>query len=226
MKKIVVIILLLVIPLITVEKVNNKNYYLETETDTYTKEEIDNKINELKNKIDSNATNIIETKSILTEIKNKLNDYALKTSLNKTNEDIENLLTLANQNKTRIDSLEDKSKNYNLRAETIYKASSERSGTTFGTLNYNVDLTNSAYIKVAVYTYIANKSNYYPFGLFYLDDNPENFGGIGGYDGTLNNGYGLGYLPTMGITGTKNLVIKNYSGTLLWLDEITVYYYE
>ena len=105
MKKIVVIMMILVIPLITVEKVNNKNYYLETETNTYTKAEIDNKIKELKDKIDSNATNIIETKNILTEIKSKLNDYALKTSLNKTNEDIESLLTLANQNKTRIDEL-------------------------------------------------------------------------------------------------------------------------
>ena len=108
MKKIVVIMMILVIPLITVEKVNNKNYYLETETDTYTKEEIDSKINELKDKIDSNSTSIIETKSILTEIKNKLNDYALKTSLNKTNEDIENLLALANNNAKRIDELGNK----------------------------------------------------------------------------------------------------------------------
>ena len=106
MKKIVVIMMILIIPLITVEKVNNKNYYLETETNTYTKEEIDNKINELLTKINDNTTKITETKNILIEIKNKLNDYALKTSLNKTNEDIESLLTLANQNKTRIDDLE------------------------------------------------------------------------------------------------------------------------
>ena len=106
MKKIVVIMMILIIPLITVEKVNNKNYYLETETNTYTKAEIDNKINELLTKINDNTTKITETKSILTDIKNKLDDYALKTELTKTNENITTLDELANQNKAMIDELE------------------------------------------------------------------------------------------------------------------------
>ena len=107
MKKILLVLgIILVIPLITVDKINNKSYYLETETDTYTKEEIDSKINELLTKINDNTTKITEAKNILTEIKNKLDDYALKTALTKTNEDITTLDELVKSNKARIDELE------------------------------------------------------------------------------------------------------------------------
>ena len=110
MKKILLVLsIILVIPLMTVEKINNKNYYLETETNTYTKEEIDNKINELLTKINDNTTKITETKNILTEIKNKLDNYALKTALTKTNENITTLDELVKSNKERLDELENSS---------------------------------------------------------------------------------------------------------------------
>ena len=108
MKKVVIVVIgiLMIIPVVTKTNINNKNYELDTTTEVYTKAEVDSKIEELKTSIESNETTITETKNLLTEIKNKLNDYALKTALTETNEDIESLLTLANENKSRIDELE------------------------------------------------------------------------------------------------------------------------
>ena len=118
MKKIVIVVIsiLMIIPVVTKTIINNKNYELDTTTEVYTKAEVDSKIEELKTSIESNETTITETKNLLTTIKSKLNDYALKTALTKTNEDIESLLTLANENKIRIDALES---NMNISGELI-----------------------------------------------------------------------------------------------------------
>ena len=107
MKK-VVIALLLIIPIIGVNTVNNKNYELETVTNTYTKEEIDSKLEEIRTSINNNKTSIEENKNILTTIQNKLNDYALKTALNEANSNIDNLIEIVNKNKEKIDELEEK----------------------------------------------------------------------------------------------------------------------
>ena len=105
MKK-VVIALLLIIPIIGVNTVNNKNYELETVTNTYTKEEIDSKLEELRTSINNNKTSIEENKNILTAIQNKLNDYALKTALNKANSNIDSLNTIVTNNTNKIKTIE------------------------------------------------------------------------------------------------------------------------
>ena len=123
MKK-VVIALLLIIPIIGVNTVNNKNYELETVTNTYTKEEIDSKLEELRTSINNNKTSIEENKNILTTIQNKLNDYALKTALNKANSNIDSLNTIVTNNTNKITNLE------NLFKEGTAKASEILSGKT------------------------------------------------------------------------------------------------
>ena len=105
MKK-VVIALLLIIPIIGVNTVNNKNYELETVTNTYTKEEIDSKLEEIRTSINNNKTSIEENKNILTAIQNKLNDYALKTALNKANSNIDSLNTIVTNNTNKIKTIE------------------------------------------------------------------------------------------------------------------------
>ena len=105
MKK-VVIALLLIIPIIGVNTVNNKNYELETVTNTYTKEEIDSKLEEIRTSINNNKTSIEENKNILTTIQNKLNDYALKTALNETNSNIDSLNTIVTNNTNKITTIE------------------------------------------------------------------------------------------------------------------------
>ena len=107
MKKIIIsLVILLIIPIIGVNTVNNKNYELETVTNTYTKEEIDSKLEELRTSINNNKTNIESNKNILTAIQKKLNDYALKTSLNKTNNNIDSLNTIVTNNTNKITNLE------------------------------------------------------------------------------------------------------------------------
>ena len=213
----------MIIPVVTKTNINNKNYELDTTTEVYTKAEVDSKIEELKTSIESNETTITETKNLLTTIKNKLNDYALKTSLTKTNEDIENLLAIANENKSRIDELENKNcSTQTLNAVSIYKAPSIRGGVNVSAQNYEIDLTNAAYIFVGIYGN-SNNSLYSPMAAFYFSDDPDNWAGIGGY--TTSVTYGKGYMPVFNMSGTKELVVKNLTGSREFLDEITVYYF-
>ena len=107
MKKIVIPIfcLLLVLPLITKTSINNRNYELDATTEVYTKAEVDSKLAELRKSIESNTTSITETRNLLTTIQNSLKNYALKTALIEANSNIDNLLTIANNNTKRIDAL-------------------------------------------------------------------------------------------------------------------------
>ena len=107
MKKIVIPIfcLLLILPLITKTSINNRNYELDATTEVYTKAEVDSKLAELRKSIESNTTAITETKNLLTTIQNSLKNYALKTALIEANSNIDNLLTIANNNTKRIDAL-------------------------------------------------------------------------------------------------------------------------
>ena len=107
MKKIIIpLVILLIIPIIGVNRVNNKNYELETVTNTYTKEEIDSKLEEIRTSINNNKTSIEENKNILIAIQNKLNDYALKTALNTANSNIDSLNTVATNNTNKITTIE------------------------------------------------------------------------------------------------------------------------
>ena len=108
MKKIVIPIfcLLLILPLITKTSINNRNYELDATTEVYTKAEVDSKLAELRKSIESNTTAITETRNLLTTIQNSLKNYALKTALTEANNNIDSLLTIANNNTKRIDALE------------------------------------------------------------------------------------------------------------------------
>ena len=110
MKKIVIPIfcLLLILPLITKTSINNRNYELDATTEVYTKAEVDSKLAELRKSIESNTTTITETRNLLTTIQNSLKNYALKTALIEANSNIDNLLTIANNNTKRIDELSNK----------------------------------------------------------------------------------------------------------------------
>ncbi len=108
MKKVVIVVIgiLMIIPVVTKRIINNRNYELDTTTEVYTKAEVDSKLAEIKKSIESNTTAITETKNLLTTIQNSLKNYALKTALIEANSNIDNLLTIANNNTKRIDSLE------------------------------------------------------------------------------------------------------------------------
>ena len=106
MKKIAIVIgILMTIPLITKQVINNRNYELDTITEVYTKAEVDNKLSEIKKSIENNESSIKETKNLLTTIQNSLQNYALKTALEEANTNIDSLLTIANNNTKRIDDL-------------------------------------------------------------------------------------------------------------------------
>ncbi len=119
MKKIVIPIfcLLLILPLITKTSINNRNYELDATTEVYTKAEVDSKLAELRKSIESNTTAITETRNLLTTIQNSLKNYALKTTLEEVNTNIDSLLTIANNNTKRIDALK---LNTNVSGELIY----------------------------------------------------------------------------------------------------------
>ena len=107
MKKVVIVVIgiLMIIPVVTKRIINNRNYELDTATEVYTKTEVDSKLAEIRKSIESNTTAITETKNLLTTIQNGLKNYALKTALIEANSNIDNLLTIANNNTKRIDAL-------------------------------------------------------------------------------------------------------------------------
>ena len=225
MKKVVIVVIgiLMIIPVVTKRIINNRNYELDTATEVYTKTEVDSKLAEIRKSIESNTTAITETKNLLTTIQNSLKNYALKTALIEANSNIDNLLTIANNNTKRIDALENMScSTQTLNKVIIYKAPSIRGGVTVSAQNYEIDLTNAAYIFVGIYGN-SNNSLYSPMAAFYFSDDPDNWAGIGGYKDSVT--YGKGYMPVFNMSGTKELVVKNLTGSREFLDEITVYYF-
>ena len=202
MKKAVIVVIgiLMIIPVVTKRIINNRNYELDTTTEVYTKAEVDSKLAEIKKSIESNTTAITEA-----------------------NSNIDSLLTIANNNTKRIDALENMScSTQTLNKVSIYKAPSIRGGVTVSAQNYEIDLTNAAYIFVGIYGN-SNNSLYSPMAAFYFSDDPDNWAGIGGYKDSVT--YGKGYMPVFNMSGTKELVVKNLTGSREFLDEITVYYF-
>ena len=74
-------------------------------SNVYSKDEVNNLVDNLDIKIINNTTEITNIKSNIEELQNNLNDYALQTELDKTNTNIENLSSLTNQNVADINNL-------------------------------------------------------------------------------------------------------------------------
>ena len=74
-------------------------------SNVYSKDEVNNLVDNLDIKITNNTTEITSIKSNIEELQNNLNNYALQTELDKTNTNIENLSSLTNQNVADINNL-------------------------------------------------------------------------------------------------------------------------
>ena len=65
-------------------------------SNVYSKDEVDNLIDNLNTKITNNTNEITNMKSNIEELQGNLNNYALKSELDKTNTNVENLSSLLN----------------------------------------------------------------------------------------------------------------------------------
>ena len=81
-------------------------------SNVYSKDEVNDLVDNLDIKIINNTTEITNIKSNIEELQNNLNDYALQTELDKTNTNIENLSSLVSNNQTNIDNMILKDGNY------------------------------------------------------------------------------------------------------------------
>ena len=108
MKKIVSIIMITLIGLTIIPKTltNERHTVLEGTTSVYTKEEVDNLLSTIRSNITNNTNELTNIKSELTSLQNSLKDYALKTSLNTTNSNIDDLNTVVTAHESRIEFLE------------------------------------------------------------------------------------------------------------------------
>ena len=108
MKKIISIIMIALVGLSIIPKtlVNEKHVVLESTTSVYTKEEVDSLLSAIRTNITNNTNELTNIKSELTALQNSLKDYALKTSLNTTNSNIDGLNTIVTDNTARIEALE------------------------------------------------------------------------------------------------------------------------
>ncbi|MCI5552405.1 MAG: prepilin-type N-terminal cleavage/methylation domain-containing protein, partial [Tenericutes bacterium] len=74
-------------------------------SNVYSKDEVDNLIDNLNTKITNNTNEITNMKSNIEELQNNLNNYALQSELEKTNTNVENLSSLVNSNQKSIQEL-------------------------------------------------------------------------------------------------------------------------
>ena len=113
MKKIISIMIIALVGITIIPKtlVNEKHVVLESTTSVYTKEEVDNLLSIIRTNITNNTNELTNIKSELTALQNSLKDYALKTSLNTTNSNIDGLNTIVENNTARIEALENSSLN-------------------------------------------------------------------------------------------------------------------
>ena len=129
MKKIISLVLVGLIGLTIIPKtlVNERHTVLESTTSVYTKEEVDSLLSAIRTNITNNTNELTNIKSELTTLQNSLKDYALKTSLNTTNSNIDGLNTVVTNNTARIEALENSSSNeiseFTLKSNQTAKAS-------------------------------------------------------------------------------------------------------
>ena len=81
-------------------------------SNVYSKDEVNNLVDSLDNKITNNTNEITSMKSNIEELQNNLNNYALQSELDKTNTNIESLSSLVSNNQTNIDNMILKDGNY------------------------------------------------------------------------------------------------------------------
>ena len=75
-------------------------------SNVYSKDEVNNLVDNLDTKITSNTNEITNMKSNIEELQNNLNNYVLQSELDKTNTNVENLSSIANDNSKKIDSIQ------------------------------------------------------------------------------------------------------------------------
>ena len=123
MKKIISIIMVALVGIAIIPKtlINERHIVLESTTSVYTKEEVDNLLSTIRTNITNNTNEITNIKSELTTLQNSLKDYALKTSLNTTNSNIDGLNTVVTSNSSKITSLETLYSGGNATASQILK---------------------------------------------------------------------------------------------------------
>ena len=76
-------------------------------SNVYSKDEVNNLVDDLDNKITNNTNEITNIKSDIEELQNNLNNYALQSELEKTNTNVENLSSLVSSNQKNLESLID-----------------------------------------------------------------------------------------------------------------------
>lgn len=111
-KKIISLILVSIIGIGIIPKtlVNEKHEVLESSISVYTKEEIDSMLAALNNNITVNTNEITNLKNEITTLNDSLTNYALKSDLSTTSNNIDDLNTTVANNTNRIEVLENNSK--------------------------------------------------------------------------------------------------------------------
>ena len=71
-------------------------------SNVYSKDEVNNLVNNLDTKITNNTNEITSIKSNIEELQNNLNNYALQSELDKTNSNLNNLSDIVSNNQIRI----------------------------------------------------------------------------------------------------------------------------
>ena len=77
-------------------------------SNVYSKDEVDNLVDNLDTKITSNINEITSMKSNIEELQNNLNNYALQSELDKTNSNLNNLSSLVTANQVNVNELNSK----------------------------------------------------------------------------------------------------------------------
>ena len=79
-----------------------------SESNVYSKDEVDNLVDSLDTKITNNTSEISNIKNNIEELQNNLNNYALQSELEKTNSTLDNLSSVVSSNQKNIDLLNNK----------------------------------------------------------------------------------------------------------------------
>ncbi len=91
-------------------------------SNVYSKDEVNNLVDNLDTKITNNTNEITSIKSNIEELQNNLNNYALQSELEQTNSNLNNLSSLVNSNQKNIDLLNNnlKASNYVISPSSPY----------------------------------------------------------------------------------------------------------
>ena len=96
--------------------------FLESEgmsNNIYSKDEVNNLIDNLDSKVTTNTNEITNIKSTIETLQNNLNDYALQSSLNETNTNLNNLSSIVSNHTATIGNLNSQSIQYNADTDSL-----------------------------------------------------------------------------------------------------------